>query len=466
MTGDRSDCLRPRLVCTACLPALLLGLVSSRTSLADCTLTSTGKTPLNDLGGGTYLGQAGGLYPNGGNVRPAAHSSAGLDIANNQIIPLNAAGQPDPISGVIVLVSIGLSNTTQEFATRGPGAFKPRADADPAKNPQLVIVDCAQGGVAAVQWANPANQAWTVADQRLAGAGVSPAQVQAAWVKLAERSSDPPDSTFPAHAQWHQANLEQVLRNLHVEYPNLKLAFMTSRTRSYEDNPQALNPEPFAYEENFSVKWVVEDQINGAGNINFDPMTGPVLAPFVVWGPYIWTDGLVPRSDGFIWRCQDLAADFTHPSPDGVTKVADQLVAFFKTDPLATPWFLRPSVIGQPPTVSIGADVTAGPPPLVVQFSAQAGDPDGQITETAWTFGDGGFSLQPNPAKTFPIAGDYPVYLTVTDNDGNAVTTSMTINIAPGAPVPTLSGWGLAGLALVLVVAAARVIGRRTVSIP
>lgn len=42
----------------------------------------------------------------------------------------------------------------------------------------------------------------------------------------------------------------------------------------------------------------------------------------------------------------DMVADFTHPSLDGVTKVADQLLAFFKTDPLATPWFLSANTVG------------------------------------------------------------------------------------------------------------------------
>lgn len=51
----------------------LLVLVYTEAGWADCTLTSTGKTPLNDLGAATYLGAMGGLYPNGTNIRPSAH---------------------------------------------------------------------------------------------------------------------------------------------------------------------------------------------------------------------------------------------------------------------------------------------------------------------------------------------------------------------------------------------------------
>ena len=62
-----------------------------------------------------------------------------------QIQPLDANGNPNA-AGKIVMISVGMSNTTQEFASAGTGNFKARADADPAKNPQLIIVDGAQGG--------------------------------------------------------------------------------------------------------------------------------------------------------------------------------------------------------------------------------------------------------------------------------------------------------------------------------
>src|SRR5918992_184576 len=66
-----------------------------------------------------------------------------------QVHPLNAKGQPDP-NGRIVLLSIGMSNTTQEFSR-----FKQMADADPDKNPRVTIVDGAQGGQDATAIRNP-----------------------------------------------------------------------------------------------------------------------------------------------------------------------------------------------------------------------------------------------------------------------------------------------------------------------
>ena len=62
-----------------------------RSEARDCSQTSVGLIPLNDLGSGTYQGQQGGLYPGGSNNRPMSHDVAGLGVTS-QIQPLNAAG--------------------------------------------------------------------------------------------------------------------------------------------------------------------------------------------------------------------------------------------------------------------------------------------------------------------------------------------------------------------------------------
>jgi PKD repeat protein len=404
---------------------------------ADCSLTTTGTIPINDLGPGSYNSFTGGLYPAASDTPPAAHAAAALTIATNQIKPLNASGNPDPVNGRIVMISIGMSNTTQEFATKGMENFKLRADADPAKNPQLILVDGAQGGQDAPAWVNPNAATWSVVNQRLTAAGVAPQQVQVAWLKQA--LANPNNyGAFPAHAQVLQSDLEIIVRNLKTKFPNIKIAYLSPRTRAYTNTATALNPEPFAYETGFAVKWTVEDQITGAGNLNFDPAKGAVVAPLLLWGPYIWADGLMPRSDGFTWLCSDLEADFTHPSASGgVPKVATHLLAFFKTDPTAVPWFLRQTVTGQPPQVTAGASVSSGAPPLSVNFTASATDPDGTIASYQWTFDDGTFSTAQNPAKIFPAPGSYSVHLTVTDNSGNTTLRTLPISVAPGQSSPT-----------------------------
>src|SRR6266511_744877 len=71
------------------------------------------RVPLSELGAGMYKGFTGGLYPSGSNSTPAAHAAAGITRAQG-IVPLDTAGASSP-SGKIVLLSIGMSNTTQEF---------------------------------------------------------------------------------------------------------------------------------------------------------------------------------------------------------------------------------------------------------------------------------------------------------------------------------------------------------------
>jgi hypothetical protein len=225
-----------------------------------------------------------------------------------------------------------MSNTTQEFST-----FKPLADAAPDRHPQLVIVDGAQGGQTAADWASPACGCWTQLDNRLQSAGVTPAQVVAAWVKLANRQ---PTGSFPDYAKTLESDTVTVLQALRSRFVNLRLAYLSSRIYAGYATT-TLNPEPYAYEGGFSVRWVVERQLHGEASLNFDPARGSATAPWLAWGPYLWADGVTPRADGLVWNCSDLQSDGTHPSASGRAKVADLLLRFVRTDSTAREWFLR-----------------------------------------------------------------------------------------------------------------------------
>ncbi len=111
-----------------------------------------------------------------------------------------------------------------------------------------------------------------------------------------------------------------------------------------------MNPEPYAYESGFAVKWLVEAQIDQMATNTSDPMAGDMnydtVAPWAGWGPYLWADGLNPRSDGLIWERSDLASDGTHPSQSGREKVASLLMDFMLTSPFTQSWFAAPAMIG------------------------------------------------------------------------------------------------------------------------
>ncbi|CAN5857893.1 hypothetical protein BH23PLA1_BH23PLA1_03190 [soil metagenome] len=294
----------------------------------------THAVPLTDLGEGTYRGFQGGLYPGGSNHRPPEHEQAGLERAQ-AIEPLDRQGRPDD-QGQIVLLSIGMSNTSMEFE-----ALQGLVGADPTSNPNLTLVNGAQGGMAANTLLNSrANlqQFWRTIDARLARAGVTSDQVQVIWIKQADAG---PQGGFPNHALALQRELEVLSRMLNARFPNLQQTFVSSRTFGGHSRIP-LNPEPFAFESGFAVKWLIEDQIQGSPALNFDPARGPVEAPWLSWGPYLWANGPTPRADGLAYSRADFAADGVHPSPVGAHKVARQLLDFFQSDTATQSWFLAP----------------------------------------------------------------------------------------------------------------------------
>jgi hypothetical protein len=309
---------------------------------------STERVPLTDLSSGNYLGFAGGLY-RGGNQMPAAHHAAGVAAAR-LVQPVNAAGSPAP-NGKYVLLSIGMSNTTQEFCSAGqdgrcdPGTFVVQAGADPSVRTQgLVLVDGARGGETAATWDEPSDPNYDrVRDTRLAAAGVTERQVQVAWVKVANPR---PTASLPnadADAYLLVRQIGGIARALRSRYPNLRLAFLSNRTYAGYATT-TLNPEPYAYESGFAVKWVVDAQIVQMSGGGADARAGNLdyrgAAPWIGWGPDLWAAGTRARSDGLVWLPEDFQPDGTHPSPTGVAKVGRLLLEFLKSSPQTGCWFV------------------------------------------------------------------------------------------------------------------------------
>jgi len=314
------------------------------------------RTPLPDLGsgGGIYKGFMGGLYPGGSNIEPAAHTAAGLARAQN-LVPLDTSGTPN-VGGRIVLLSVGMSNTTQEFCSASSTttsctswSFMGQAAADASVNhTTLAIVNGARGGQDAQTWdaATDANYD-SVRINRLGPLGLTERQVQVAWIK--EADAGPRDSLPSAQSDAYQleSHLAGIARALKTRYPNLKMIFFSSRIYAGYATTM-LNPEPYAYESGFAVKWVIQAQIdqmaNGgtitdarAGDLNYNSATA-----WLAWGPYLWADGMMPRqSDGLIWQASDFVQDGTHPSQSGQQKVGTILLAFFKISPFSKCWFLN-----------------------------------------------------------------------------------------------------------------------------
>lgn len=290
---------------------------------ADCKPLRAGGMALRalpDLTTGSYKGYRGGLYPNSSNTMPADHLAAGqAQVA--MIRPLDVAGTSDPANGKIVLISVGMSNTTQEFchhdgvnnalpAACNPWSFSGRARDDAAvEHGKLILVNGARGGMSIENWvtppvahtptapaacaayANPNNATYypaTAAGQaekagvfgsnglfdeeydrvnacNLKANGLSFRQVQVAWVKLSRADAGAnmlPDANADAYNL--KRDLGNVMRSLKARYPNLRVVFLSSRV--WGGFSGSTTAEPYAFETGFAVKWLIEAQINQLRN--------------------------------------------------------------------------------------------------------------------------------------------------------------------------------------------------------
>lgn len=334
--------------------ALVLAAASSAlacvpTAPIDTTVNDSTMVPINQLITGTYKGFPGGLYP-ASDDPPPAHQAEAVARAKS-IAPTDTAGNPDA-AGKYVFLSIGMSNTTQEFCSEGGGppcnawTFTGQAAADGAVNHStLAVVNGAAGGQAANTWESPSASNYDrIRDERLTPLGLSENQVQIVWLKVANAQ---PTTALPqagADAYDLERRMGNIVRALKARYPNLKLVFVSSRIWGGYATTN-LNPEPYAYESGFSVKWLVQAQIDqmASGAVK-DTLAGDLdyhtVAPWMGWGPYLWAFGNEVRSDGLQWLHSDFQTDGTHPSQSGEQKVGALLMDFFSLMGYTRCWFL------------------------------------------------------------------------------------------------------------------------------
>lgn len=320
------------------------------------SITTVPLTPLIDLAQGFYLGQfAGGLY-SGTNTMPAAHAAEGLARAR-LIVPRDVSGTITS-TGRYVLLSIGMSNATQEFCHQNPNVatvncnpwtFAGQANADGAVNhTTLALANGARGGMEATQWLYPTMTEYSrIQSMVLAPQGLSEAQVQVVWVKLSNALS-PTTPRLPdpqADAYVFEARLGQIMRALKVRYPNLQMVLISSRI--YGGFGYA---ESQSYEVGYAIQFLMQAQMRQMATGQIDPIAGDLnyttVAPWVAWSSYLWADGLHPNSEGLLWDPLDFEGDWVHPSQLGETKVGSKLLEFFKTAPYTACWFLAGEVCG------------------------------------------------------------------------------------------------------------------------
>ncbi len=295
---------------------------------------------LIDLQFGTYLGFQGGLYPDGYNTMPYPHFAAGMNISR-QVLPLDTLGNLDLIDGKAGLICLGASTAGNAF-----NHFKSVAEADPMVNPCLRFVNAALGAKGLEVMIDTVVNSWYWDDNvmvDIADANISRYQVQVIWIMVTSRIDT--IMLWPFQPRSVTDKFEALMPILLAKFPNLKQVYASGfgyggyadPTKEFYD----MIVEPSSYWNNWSIKFLVERQIDGDPDLKY---TLPDRkSPWISWGPHIWADGLRKNvTDGLYWYCTvDYKPDGGgyHLSNEGKDKAGELIYNFFKNSTIAADWF-------------------------------------------------------------------------------------------------------------------------------
>lgn len=297
----------------------------------------------------------------------------------------NGRGDDDP-AATGCPTPIPLQNTTCTVGTNCPYnqdiSFMGQAFTDTTgtirKNGDIVLVDGAKGGQVLACWddtgydpqpqcdSNPDN--YGRVKNILEGAGFEENQVLSIWLKdsndhpihsLSERGTVLDSQIDAFKAEKHFGN---VLRSIQTHYPNIRQVFISPRIYGGFATTvgNTLNPDPFAYELGFSIKFLIQAQITQLGGGGTSPIAGDLFynvsnpsassAPWIAWGPYLWADGSQTCPTGQVCLNSDFrytwpdnpdgskGNECTHPGNDAEQKVGKMLLDYMKASPY-TAWF-------------------------------------------------------------------------------------------------------------------------------
>ena len=283
----------------------------------------TSPVPLQDLATDTYLGQQGGLYPNGQNTPPMGYL-AQLDAIANTLAN----------DSQVVVLSLGMSmqqNASTGFINNG-------YTSGGNVNPAFRFVNGAIGSKQQ-NWTSAGASVWNRGLTALSQQGLSANDVDVvlyhnAW---AGPSSEP----FPQHAITMKNSAQITMGLIQDKYPNVQMILVANR--HYALSPNSKHPEPWAYEEGFSWKWLIEDRINCVSSCGVP----------IAW----YADQWVPE-----WANQPqyYVSDGLHLASAGQAASAAIWYSYFSTLSYIAPWYLAGA---PPPTNTPGPTFTPSSTP-------------------------------------------------------------------------------------------------------
>jgi hypothetical protein len=207
------------------------------------------------------------------------------------------AGDPPAGSGQPVLLALGFSNASQEFAAYQERVGT-RVDRDVYRYGDYLLVNGAFGNMTTDQWTVPA--AFDKARQRIPGGDET--LVRFVWFKIVHRADNRRPPGASTYVEGLAEDCRQAVSIMRDRYPGLQTVFVSGRT--YGGWAGGGAAEPYA-----QLTWDAVDLCVAAD-------------PVAARGPFLW-DPTWPRS-------YFQPRDGLHPSAAGAAAVAAILDEFFR----------------------------------------------------------------------------------------------------------------------------------------
>lgn len=292
------------------------------------------KIPLTDMGRRTYYGYLGGLYPNAASM-PSGQYAADLSEFAGDIVPLDTFGNYNTSKGKIGFIAIGASTCAITM-----NRLRDKTVGNPLTNPYLAMATATDGGTSVDEIMNAENYVyWDTAFSKLKKNDIDYRQVEVIYF---ETDDSLQTSDFPGRPLLSKDKYAQAMRTFKLKFPNIKLVYLLGRTTAFikpKKSGKVTNSEPVPYENGWTCKFVIQDQINGVSGLEYKGASA--VAPMVTWGWYEWAYGTdQPRNDGFTWTIDD-TIDGLHANDEGADTLSTNFQNFLLNDPYASIWYAK-----------------------------------------------------------------------------------------------------------------------------
>ncbi len=297
---------------------LTVGLISVNNSTlkaqSNCDFPNTGLVPFMDLQTDTYLGYQAGLYPGGTNYLTGAHLKSGKTIAKG-IKPLDGDGNVNYGDGVVLVAGFGPSVPGHIYNKFVEHVRTPSEKYD--LNPCMDAINMCVGGkdIGFATADSTSDDYFEGLIDDIYSIGYTPEQIQIGWMYFNAKGLTVPP-IFPDKAL-ETKDLDILFINKAKEhFPNLKIMYISARHYGgYADTTIVEYyslAEPTSYQNNWTVKWLIEDQINHT-NPYLEYKGANPKSPYLLWGPNFWCDGDLKR----FWDDKKYVCELSYSLSDG-----------------------------------------------------------------------------------------------------------------------------------------------------